>query len=365
MKIAQIAPLAERVPPKKYGGTERVVYALTEELVKRGHDVTLYATGDSLTSAKLISVYPKSLRESNIMDPYGANYWSMLNIGLSFSQQSNFDIIHDHNPYLSLPTALLTHTPVLHTLHGAFDVQNRKLFQTLNNSYNPYFVTVSKSQSKPLPNLNYAGNVYHGLEMHTYPFSKEDDGYLLFVGRISPEKGVIHAIDAAEALNMRLIIAAKLDSAEKEYFEAYIKPRLTNQIRWVGEVDQEERNTLMSNAYCLLHPVEWREPFGLVLIEAMACGCPVIAFNRGSIPEIIKHGKTGFIVEDTPEMIEYIPHVKNLSKNYTRKYVQKYFNAVRMTDDYERIYEKIISEVHVKKKMTTNNKTVEEIFIQN
>lgn len=342
MKIAQVAPLGERVPPKMYGGTERVVYALTEELVKRGHHVTLFATGDSLTSAELISVYPKALREGGISDPYGPDYYNMLNVGLAYKMQGEFDIIHDHNPYLSLPTAILATTPVVQTLHGAINIHNRKLLTMLNNTKNPSFVTVSKSQAHPLPNLNYAGNVYHGLEMQNYPFSKDNEGYLLYVGRISEQKGVHHAIETAEILNMRLIIAAKIDPADKPYFEEFIKPRLSNQIRWIGEVDQEARNALMSRAYAFLHPVKWREPFGLAIIESMACGCPVIGFNRGSIPEIIKHEKTGFIVEDTAEMIEYVGKIDKISRIYTRNYALKYFSAQRMTTEYERIYAALV-----------------------
>lgn len=319
-----------------------MIYALTEELVKRGHNVTLFASGDSLTSAKLVSVIPKSLREANISDPYGTNHWAMLNIGLAYKMQDEFDIIHDHNTFFSLPTAILAHTPVVFTIHGAINIENRKLLETLNNPHNPAFVTISKSQAHPLPDLNYAGNVYHGLEMQTYPFAKENEGYLLYVGRISEQKGVHSAIDVAEALNMRLIIAAKIDKPDMEYFKRRIEPKLSNQIRWIGEVDQEERNTLMSRAYCFLHPVTWREPFGLALIEAMACGCPVIAFNRGSIPEIIKHGKTGYIVEDTVEMIDYVPQIKNISRTFTRKNALKYFSATRMAEEYEKIYERLV-----------------------
>lgn len=342
MRIAQIAPIGERVPPKKYGGTERVVYSLTEELVKRGHEVTLFASGDSKTSAILISVYPTSLRESHLEDFYGANYWSMLNIGNAYMRQDKFDIIHDHNEHLSLPTANLATTPVVMTLHGAFSAQSKKLYETLNNVN---FITISKSQAIPAPGLNYVGNVYHGMDMRHYPFSRENDGYLLFVGRINPEKGVHHAITVAEYLGLPLIIAAKLDNSrtEQTYYKEMIEPRLTEQIRWVGEVGEDERNRLMSRALCILHPVTWREPFGLTLIEAMACGCPIVAFNRGSIPEIVVNGKTGFVVEDEIEMIEAVKRIFEIKRRDCRNHALDNFSAEKMADGYESIYKKVLA----------------------
>lgn len=341
MRIAQIAPIGEAVPPKKYGGTERVVYTLTEHLTKRGHDVTLFASGDSKTSARLLSITPKSLRELNAKDPYGANFLSMLNIGEAYRRQDEFDIIHDHNPYLSLPTALLATTPVVMTLHGAISPDSKRLFERLNNKTNPCFVSISRSQRKPAPNLNYIANIPHGLDMNDFPFSKTDGGYLLYVGRLSLEKGVHYAIEVAEFLSLPIIIAAKLDQVEQPYFNEYIKPKLNEKIRWIGEVDTEERNRLMSKALAFIHPVSWREPFGLALIEAMACGCPVVAFNRGSIPEIIKHGKTGFIAEDVVEMIEHVKNIGKIKRIKCREYALENFNAERMTRQYEEVYEKI------------------------
>lgn len=341
MKIAMIANVSERVPPPKYGGTERVVSTLTEELVRRGHDVTLFASGDSLTSATLVSVYPRSLRSARIPDPYGLSPQNLLNIGLAYQRQDEFDIIHDHNWLISLPTANLSRTPVAMTIHSAFDINNRKLFQTLNNVN---YVTISKSQAVPLPNLNYAGNVYNGLNMETYPFSADNDGYLLWVGRISMEKGTHFAIDVAQYLNLPLILAAKLDPPDETYFKEYVKPRLSEQIRWVGEVNEEERNQLMSRALCFLHPVTWREPFGLTLIEAMACGCPVVAFKRGSSREIVKNGETGFVVEDVDEMVLAVSNINKISREACRKYALENFNAAKMADGYEEIYKKILSE---------------------
>jgi len=362
MKIAQVAPVGERVPPKKYGGTERVVHALTEELVKRGHDVTLFASGDSTTSANLVASVPKALREAGSQNPYGAEYLSMLNIGTAYKAQSKFDVIHDHNVYLSLPTAILATTPVVMTLHGAIDADSRRFFENLNNKHNPFFVSISYSQRLPLPNLNYIGNVYHGLEMTDYPYSKESDGYLLFVGRISPEKGVHHAIEVAEYLDIPLIIAAKLDPADKKYFKKFIEPRLSEKIQWIGEVDQEKRNYLMSKALCFLHPVQWREPFGLTMIEAMACACPVVAFRRGSIPEIVKDKKTGYIVEDSAEMIEAVKNIHKIDRQECRKHALSRFNAEKMTDEYIQIYKSILSD-REKKKMKIEGKNGKRLKI--
>lgn len=347
MKIAQIAPIIERVPPLKYGGTERVVYELTEELIKRGHEVTLFASGNSLTSAKLISIYPKSLREVRLEDLYGNNTLTMLNIGTAYQMQGDFDIIHDHNGYTSLPTANISNTPVVMTYHGNFSPEVRRSYQMLRK---PYVVSISKAQVQGIEGLNLAGNVYNGLSMENYPFSETRDEYLLFVGRISLEKGVHHAIEVALHLNLPLIIAAKLDTIDMPYFKQYIGPRLSENIRWIGEVDEEERNKLMSKALCFLHPVTWKEPFGLTLIESMACGCPVVAFKKGSIPEIVTNGKTGFVVSDLQEMIEAVKKINSIKRDYCRKYALENFNAQLMAARYEKIYQKILKQQNDERK---------------
>ncbi len=341
MRIAQIAPLVERVPPKKYGGTERVVYALTEELVRRGHEVTLFASGDSLTTAKLVSVYPQNLREAKVKDLYGTNIWTMLSIGTAYSRQAEFDIIHDHNAYLSPPTAQLATTPTLLTIHGPFIPEIISLFKGLRK---PFIATISNNQRLSAPGLNHIGTIYNGLDLKNYPFSHEHDGYLLFVGRISMEKGVHFAIEAALQLKMPLIIAAKVETVDQQYFEEYVKPKLNDQIRWVGEVDEAERNQLMSRALCFLHPVTWPEPFGLTLIEAMACGCPVVAFDQGSIPEVVEDKKSGFVVHDIEGMIQAIRNIPTISREYCRQYALNNFNERRMADGYEEVYRQIIEQ---------------------
>lgn len=339
MKIAQIAPLAERVPPKKYGGTERMVHALTEELVKRGHEVTLFASGDSITSAKLVSVYPRGLREAKLKDIYGINTYAMLNIGIAYNMQKKFDIIHDHSGVLSLATANIAKTPVVMTMHGPFNPENRVIFQTL---VKPYQVTISDSQSYAVPKIHHGGTIYNGLSMEHYPFSADHDGYLLFVGRISLEKGVHYAIQVAQNLDLPLIIAAKLEEVDKPYYHQFVEPHLSEQITWVGEVDETERNLLMSRAMCFLHPVTWREPFGLTLIEAMACGCPVVAFNKGSIPEIIQNGETGFVVEDIEGLLDAVQNIHTIKREKCRERALTEFSAEKMTDGYEELFEKIL-----------------------
>lgn len=342
LKIAQVAPIVERVPPKTYGGTERIVHTITEELIKMGHEVTLFASGDSQTSAKLISVYPRSLREAKFTNLYGPNELTLLNIGLAYQMQGQFDIIHDHCAPISLPTANLSKTPVVVTMHGAISAQNKRLFQTLAN---PNVISISKSQISDSDDFNHLGTVYHGLNYSGYPFSENSDGYLLYVGRLSYEKGVHLAIEAAQYLDTPLILAAKLDSIDMEYFKHYIEPRLSDErIVWIGEVDDQKRNQLMSRALCFLHPVVWEEPFGLTLIEALGCGCPVIAMRRGSIPEVIKDGKTGYVVSNVNELIRAITKIKNISRVYCREYAVKNFSAAKMAKNYVKYYLQVLSQ---------------------
>lgn len=341
MKIAQLAPIAERVPPKRYGGTERVVHALTEELVRRGHEVTLFASGDSITNARLESVYPRALREAKLKDIYGTNDLTLLHMGLAYELQDEFDIIHDHLVPLSMPTANLASVPVVATMHGPFTSENRRLFEMLRG---PHIVTASQAQLYPLPNINHAGTIHHGLSMEHYPFGETHEGYLLYVGRISIDKGVHYALDVAQVLDLPLILAAKVEPHDQAYFREYIEPRLSVRIKWVGEVDEEERNRLMSRAMAFLHPVVFREPFGLTLIEAMACGCPVIAFNRGAIPEIIKTGVTGFVVEDVEGMVDALHNIGAISRAACRAHALENFNARKMTDGYEALYKKLAGE---------------------
>src|SRR5581483_409484 len=341
LRIAQIAPLAYRLPPAKYGGTERVIHSLTEALVDRGHDVTIFAAGTSQTRAKLVSVFPKSLRELNITDPKEVTFANLLNIGNAFSMQDQFDIIHDHMNPLSLAIANISLTPVVSTIHGAISPVNKRVYEKFDK---PNLVSISKAQTSHFPTIETIANVYNGLPLKHYPFTTTQKGYLLFVGRFFKDKGAHYAISVAKELKLPLILAAKLEKRDEKYFKEYVEPHLGKDgIEWVGEVNEEERNKLMSQALCFLHPGTWAEPFGLTLIEAMACGCPVIAFNRGSIPEVIEDGKTGFVVNTEKEMIEAVKKATTLDRSYCRNYVLDNFNEDLMAKRYEDVYYKILA----------------------
>jgi glycosyltransferase involved in cell wall biosynthesis len=340
MRIAQIAPITERVPPKKYGGTERVISVLTEELVRRGHDVTLFATGDSETSAKLVSTYPHALRETFPEPTVKRTIWGYRHVATAYKMRHQFDIIHDHTSWLSAGVANMSRVPVVMTLHGAFTPETIALFETFDN---PYLVSISESQRKPAPDLNYISTVYNGLPLSHYPFSLKNDGYLLFVGRFCEEKSPHFAIEVAKRLNLPLILAAKLEEGgSRAYFEKFIKPHLSDTIRWVGEVDEVERNRLFSKALCSLHPVAWPEPFGLTLIEAMACGTPVIAFDQGAIPEVIKHGSTGYVVNNVDEMTAAVAKIDRIDRRACRQHSLTHFGVEQMVDNYELVYDAIL-----------------------
>jgi glycosyltransferase involved in cell wall biosynthesis len=348
LRIAQLAPITESVPPKKYGGTERIAHGLTEELVRRGHDVTLFASGDSITNARLVSVFPRALREARIKVLNGPSELSSLNFALAYASQSDFDIIHDHNGTLSLPTAHLATTPVVMTHHGPFTTTNRRLFEALSN---PKIVCISHSQASTARSFKPAAVIHNGLPLRKLPFSALHDGYLVFVGRISAEKGVHIAIEVAQYLNLPLIIAAKLDAVDRPYFAEYIEPRLDNdQIRWIGEVDEHRKGELLSRARCFLNPLQWKEPFGLTMIEAMAAGCPVVAFNRGSVPEVVADGQTGYVVDDVDEMIEAVNHIDRLDRAQCRRFAIDHFDVSRMTDRYEELYYSLLGQPQPKKR---------------
>lgn len=347
MRIAQIAPLAVGVPPLKYGGTERVIHTLTEELVRRGHKVTLFASGNSHTSARLISVIKHSREVYKTLDPFGLNELTLLNLSVAYQHQQEFDIIHDHVAPMSAPFANASLTPVLLTQHGPFTQNAKKLYRSLPNIH---IATISNAQNENIHETNIVGTIYHGLHMNDYPFSKKHKNYLLFVGRISMEKGVHIAIKVAIELQIPIILAAKLDEVERSYFEKFIKPHLANPlVTWVGEVSEEKRNKLMSRALCLLHPVTWPEPFGLSLIEAMGYGCPVVAYKNGSIPEIILHGKTGYVVGSIVEMVNAVKKISVINRETCREYALQKFSTQKMVDGYEALYHRLIAEKYMVK----------------
>ena len=342
MKIAQIAPLWERVPPPAYGGTELVVGLLTDGLVKRGHEVTLFASGDSTTLAELISVHPRALRLDDQIKEYGI--YDMLNLSAVYERASEFDIIHSHVGCVSLTYASLVKTPTVHTLHGIFTPDNEKLFK---HSRKQPFISISQSQREPRLNLNYAATVYNGIDPSRYTFHPESDNppYLAFLGRISPEKGPQLAIEIAKRSGWKLKMAGKVDPIDQEFFETQIKPLCDGQqIEYLGEAKHEDKSVLLGGAFTTLFPITWREPFGLVMVESMVVGTPVIAINLGSVSEVIAHGKTGYICNTVDECVAALDKVPSLSRDACHQYVVDKFSAERMITGYEEVYKQVMAQ---------------------
>ncbi len=342
MRIAQIAPLWERVPPPAYGGIELVVGSLTDELVKRGHQVTLFASGDSISLAKLVSVHPRALR----LDPTIKDYsvYDILNLTSVYERAEEFDIIHAHTGYGALAYANLVKTPTVHTLHGIFTPDNEKIFRFAKNQ--PY-ISISNAQRESRLELNYVATVYNGIDVSSYEFhaQPEDSPYLAFLGRISPEKGAHLAIEIAKQAGWCLKIAGKIDVVDVEYFEKEIKPQIDGkQIQYLGEANHVQKNALMGGAVATLFPITWREPFGLVMVESMAAGTPVIAMKLGSTVEVINHGKTGFLCNNIQECINAIDRVTELDRYACRQHVENNFSIQQMTDGYEAVYQQVFAE---------------------
>jgi len=341
MRIAQIAPLHEAVPPKLYGGTERVVSYLTEELVSQGHDVTLFASGDSETSARLEPIWPRALRlDPAIRDPIAPH---MLLMEAARRMADEFDVLHFHMDYWPFSLFGRQRTPFVTTLHGRLDLA--ELQPVFNTFPNVPIVSISDAQRRPLPQARYVATVHHGLpETLLTPTGRKPE-YLAFLGRIAPEKGPDKAIRIARACGIPLKIAAKVDRVDQVYFETVIRPMLAEGgVEMIGEINDRQKPEFLSGAVGLLMPIDWPEPFGLVMIEAMACGTPVIAFNRGSVPEIVEPGVTGFIVEDETGAMGAVNRLFGLSRETVRKRFEARFTARRMAEDYLRIYRSLAGE---------------------
>jgi len=339
MRIAQIAPLYEAVPPRLYGGTERVVSFLTEELVALGHDVTLFASGDSVTDAELEAVWPQALRlDGSVRDQHAPH---MLMLEAVRRRASEFDVLHFHVDYSPFSLFSRQATPFVTTLHGRLDLP--ELAPIFRAFPNVPVVSISDSQRRPLPAARYAGTVLHGLPAGLLmPQERVKPDYLAFLGRIAPEKGPDHAIRIARACGIPLKIAAKVDTADQCYFDSVIRPMLAGGgVEMVGEISDTQKPAFLSGAAALLMPIMWPEPFGLVIIEAMACGTPVIAFNRGSVPEIIENGVTGYIVDDEAGAIAAVSGLAHLSRKRVRAEFMARFTARRMAQDYLTIYRRL------------------------
>lgn len=340
MRIAQVAPLFESVPPRLYGGTERVVYYLTEELVRQGHHVTLFASGDSITSAELVPCTPRALRlDPDVQDSIPHQ---MLLLDKVRERAGDFDILHFHVDYLHFPLFRTEAGRTLTTLHGRQDLADHMPFYA--HFPEMPLVSISNAQRAPLPRANFAATIYHGLPLDLHkPTFEPRGGYLAFLGRIAPEKRPDRAIAIARATGLPLKIAAKVDKVDEAYFREVIAPMLDGPgVEFIGEINEGEKTEFLGQAAALLFPVDWPEPFGLVMIEAMACGTPVLAFRCGSVPEIIDEGQTGRIVSSLEEAVQAIPGVLALDRKAVRARFEERFCVTRMAADYLKVYHKMV-----------------------
>jgi glycosyltransferase involved in cell wall biosynthesis len=351
MRIAQIAPLIESVPPKFYGGTERVVSYLTDELVRQGHDVTLFASGDSHTKARLVPCVSSALRlDEAICDvmPH-----QVLQLERVRQQADNFDVLHFHIDCLHFPLFRQSNYKVVTTLHGRQDLPDLRPF------YKEFadlpLVSISHSQRKPLGAVNWAGNVYHGLPPEVCPFNENPRGnYFAFLGRISPEKRVDRAIEIAQRTGTKLKVAAKIDKADEDYYREYIAPMLHGDlVEFVGEIGEEDKAEFLGNAKALLFPIDWPEPFGLVMIEAMSCGTPVVAWDCGSVSEVIDPGITGYAVRSMEEAVAAAGSVAQLDRKHVRGCFERRFTAEHMARDYVQVYRKLLADRQEHTKLPT------------
>jgi glycosyltransferase involved in cell wall biosynthesis len=334
-----LAPLMEAIPPPQYGGTERVVALLTDELVRRGHDVTLFASGDSRTAAHLVACAPRGLR----MDPEIRDYlaFQSAQLGAVYRRADDFDVIHNHVDHFAFASASISSTPTLSTCHGRLDLPEvRHVYDAFRDLP---LVAISEDQRGFLPDANWAATVYNAVDLDNYRFRAEPGDYLVFLGRISPEKRPDRAIELAREAGMRLVIAAKVDPADRDYFDHAIKPLIqtSDLIEFIGEVDEREKDRLLGEAYAYLFPIDWPEPFGLTMAESMATGTPVIGSRAGSVPEIVIDGVTGFVCDTLTEMAHAIPRVAELDRRASRDHVERHFTATVMADGYVRAYEAI------------------------
>jgi glycosyltransferase involved in cell wall biosynthesis len=342
LRIAMVAPLAEPVPPTHYGGTERVVSVLTEELIRRGHEVTLFASGDSVTSGDLVACSRRSLR----LDPLVTDYlaYTMTQLGCVYSRADEFDLVHNHLDYVAFATARLSRTPMITTTHGRLDLAEvRRVYDDFGEQS---LVAISHDQRTYLPNATWVATVSNAVDLANYHFRADPGDYLVFLGRISPEKRPDRAIEIARDVGMRLIMAAKVDAVDKDYYEHAIAPVIranSSLVEFVGEVNEAEKDDLLGGAWAYLFPIDWPEPFGLTMAEAMATGTPVIAYRAGSVPEVVQDGVTGFVCDTAAEMAAAVGRVGGLDRQACRERVERLFSPAAMADGYERAYRSVIA----------------------
>jgi glycosyltransferase involved in cell wall biosynthesis len=338
MRIAQVAPLVESVPPKHYGGTERIVAYLTEEMVRLGHKVTLFASGDSVTTAELVPVCRRSFRQNKRAKDYLSR--EVLLMDHVMQRADEFDVIHFHTGCLHYLISRHLSVPHVTTLHGRLDtLESLRLYERFRDMP---MISISNAQRAPWPCANWQATIYHGLPQDLFRFHSEPVGYLAFLGRASPEKRVDRAIEIARRAGMPLKIAAKVDPADRRYFKSEIEPLLNNpQIEWLGEISDKDKDEFLGNACALLFPIDWPEPFGLVMIESMACGTPVVAYAGGSVAEVMNDGVTGFVVHEIEEAVEAVRRVRDLSRARCREVFEKRFTASRMAQDYINVYTRL------------------------
>ena len=342
MKIAQIAPLVESVPPKLYGGTERVVSWLTEELVRQGHQVTLFASGDSITNAELDPVVPRALRLDGQM--HNSVWYNLLMLERVAQRAHEFDMLHFHIDFFQFPVFRDIVNRTLTTLHGRLDLPEiQPLYRVFNRAP---LVSISNSQRLPMPPVNWRGTVYHGLPVEQFHMVEKPKGYLAFLGRISPEKNPQGAIAIAERAGIPLKIAAKVDTVDQQYYDEVIAPLIARSphVEFIGEINESQKQLFLGNARALLFPIDWPEPFGLVMIEAMACGTPIVAFDRGSVPEVIEDGVNGFIVSNIEEAVRAVDNIDALSRRKVRASFELRYSSAVMAERYLGIYRDLLSE---------------------
>ena len=334
MRIAQLAPTYERVPPAAYGGTELIVHLLTEELVRRGHDVTLFASGDSVTTAALRSVTPAPVRYGDVTDGLRhAEYLQLANAQACFlaAAGGEFDIVHNHSGIEGLVLAAASRTPVLTTNHNPFVPQTQPIWDAYPWAHHG----VSAASAATFPSRGALPPIHHGIDVESFSFGRQPEGYLLFLGRFMPDKGAMGAIEAARLAGRRLVLAGKVDTADADHFTRDIEPAIDgNRVTYVGEADADTKRRLLAGADALLFPIEWDEPFGLVMIEALASGTPVIGFRRASVPEIVEDGLTGYVVDDVAAMASAIDRVAEIDRRICRREAERRFTVERMADDY-------------------------------